>query len=84
MEYGEGTWQSVLEEAGHPKDPVFRKLEMYPDDVIKNLAAAASIVINNDQYDKMTPEEFLNFFATFFVRYTLSHWTQFDKLIRVL
>ena len=85
LEYGEETWRSILQEAGLSKDTIFRPLEMYPDDVMKNLAAAASsIVINNNQNGGMTPEEFLHFFGTCLVRYTLSHQTQFGKLIRVL
>ena len=74
----------ILEEAGHPKDTVFRTLEIYPDNAMKNLAAAASVVIKKQQLDEWTTEEFLHFFGTCFVRYTITHKAHYGKLIKVL
>ncbi len=50
---------------------------------MRNLAEAASIVINNDQRGGMTPEKFLHFFGACFVRYTMTHQTHYGKIIRV-
>ena len=43
------------------------------ENVLENIAAAASVIINNYQNGGNTQEEFLNFFGTCFVRYTLSN-----------
>ena len=46
---------------------------------MENIAVAASVIINNYQNGGKTQEEFLNFFGTCFVRYTLSNQTQFGN-----
>ncbi|KAI4457321.1 guanylate cyclase soluble subunit beta-2 [Holotrichia oblita] len=66
LEYGDETWKEVLQVAGC-KFTVFNTHQVYPDDIMQNLAKACETVTASS-YDS-----FMNFFGRCFVRY-FSHF----------
>nr|CAD7255810.1 unnamed protein product [Timema shepardi] len=64
MEYGEEIWREILERAGC-KYTVFNTHQIYPDNLVPNLAAASAEVTGPGA----TAEQFMEFFGRCFVRF---------------
>ncbi|ESO97685.1 hypothetical protein LOTGIDRAFT_104058 [Lottia gigantea] len=74
LDYGEEAWQQILEHAGI-KNMVFTTHKIYRDQIMLDLAASASHVVQ----DK-TSEEYLGYFGTCFVDFCASYG--YDKILR--
>lgn len=75
LEYGEPVWLKMLEMVGF-KYTVFRTHQIYPDDLMPNLAQACSTILNNGA----TQQNVMNFFGHCMIRY-LSNFG-YDKPIK--
>nr|CAD7455711.1 unnamed protein product [Timema tahoe] len=64
LEYGEEIWREILERAGC-KYTVFNTHQIYPDNLVPNLAAASAEVTGPGA----TAEQFMEFFGRCFVRF---------------
>nr|CAD7395685.1 unnamed protein product [Timema poppensis] len=64
LEYGEEIWRDILERAGC-KYTVFNTHQIYPDNLVPNLAAASAEVTGPGA----TAEQFMEFFGRCFVRF---------------
>nr|CAD7193906.1 unnamed protein product [Timema douglasi] len=71
LEYGEEIWREILERAGC-KYTVFNTHQIYPDNLVPNLAAASAEVTGPGA----TAEQFMEFFGRCFVRF-FSNFGQF-------
>lgn len=76
--YGEKTWNLIRSRAG-VKNHVFVTHERYPDHLILDIASAAAEVIGNQT--KMTPDDFIEFFGTCFVKFFSNYG--YDRIIKV-
>lgn len=64
LEYGEAVWTEVLKRANCPV-PEFCTHQVYPDNLMKDIASACAVIINNNS----DVEYFMRFFGRCFVRY---------------
>lgn len=64
LEYGEAVWTKVLKRANCPV-PVFCTHQVYPDNLMKDIASACAVIINNNS----DVEYFMRFFGRCFVRF---------------
>lgn len=64
LEYGEAVWTEVLKRANCPV-PVFCTHQVYPDNLMKDIASACAVIINNNS----DVEYFMRFFGRCFVRF---------------
>lgn len=76
--YGEKTWNLIRSRAG-VKNHVFVTHERYPDHLILDIASAAAEVIGKQT--KMTPDDFIEFFGTCFVKFFSNYG--YDRIIKV-
>ena len=76
--YGEKSWNLIRLQAG-VKNHVFVTHERYPDNLMLDIARAASEVVGKQM--NMSPEDFIQFFGVCFVNFFSNYG--YDRIIRV-